>query len=178
MIEQGRLTTQPTHSIELYRALDGTLEAEIEGKRFERVRLSRSFAFSMPDSFISIDSHAGEKLILILNLNAISDGCRELAYQELNRARRITRVTHIESIERLEAEWVWKVQTDEGPTCIGMSRLEDNIHVITPNRRILTDDNGRRFDLADIQMMDTQSQYTWNMIKTLVEPERHTIFFE
>ncbi|BBH21824.1 hypothetical protein Back11_31690 [Paenibacillus baekrokdamisoli] len=152
-------------ALRLQRTSDGYLAAEVEGKRYERVRLDRMLSCLMPELFISLYACTGETIAFLRDIEAFCDESRELVRLELDRPNRIPRILQLRSMERLSAEWIWSVDTDEGNAFIVMDRLEDHIHAITSARWIITDNSGRRFDLSELEHMDHHSLQCWDNIQ-------------
>ncbi|RAP75298.1 DUF1854 domain-containing protein [Paenibacillus montanisoli] len=158
------LRQKTTGPIELYRSSDGTLMAEMEGKEYERVRLVRAFPHSFPDRFISVRSQLGEEIMLLRDLALLDDSSRYTANEELRRHYMVPNIQRITSIRKLATEWSWQVVTDCGRVTITMDDLHGNIHAINASRWILTDTEGRRYMLSNVEQMDAESRRWWEKV--------------
>ncbi len=56
------------------------------------------------------------------------------------------------------------MDTDYGKTTIVMDNFHENVHAIAPDRWVITDLEGRRFQLSELEQMDVGSRSCWNNI--------------
>ena len=150
--------------VRIYRSADRSLLAEKEGQQYERVKLVRTFPFSFPDQFISVRSGMGEEIVLLSDLTLLDEDSLRVAQEELCRHYMVPLIQRIESIRKHNVEWIWHVDTDYGKTTIVMDNLHENVHAIAPDRWVITDLEGRRFQLSELELMDVDSQCCWNNI--------------
>ncbi|WP_308638453.1 DUF1854 domain-containing protein [Paenibacillus silvisoli] len=158
------LKPKRTGPIVLYRATDGTLMAEKEGQAFERVKLVRAFPNSFPDRFISVRTEFGEEIYLLHDLTVLDESSQYTAKEELRRYYMVPTIQRITSIRKLTSEWSWQVDTDFGRVTIMMDNLHENIHEIGAGRWIITDTEGRRYMLSNVERMDAESRRWWKKV--------------
>lgn len=168
MMAQVCYFSETSSTPRLFRATSGSLDAEVEGKFYSGVRIGRMLSCLMPELFICLYAITGEMIVCVRNLEAFSVECRELVRLELDRPNRVPRILNLRSMERLNSIWIWNVVTDEGDALIVMDQLGENIHAITSSRWIITDNNGKRFDLTELEQMDYHSLQCWQDIQSLV----------
>lgn len=152
------------NDIRLFRTLDGILHLELDGKRFACVKLVRSFPYTMPDRFISVRSADGAEIVMIQDVNFLAEESLQIVREELQRTYMIPIVKQILSVRRRGAGWHWQVDTDYGPASLVMDNLHDNIHAVTDGRWMVTDNEGRRFELSDPDRMDARSRELWKKL--------------
>lgn len=150
--------------VRIFRSEDRSLLAEKEGRQYERVKLVRAFPFSFPDQFISVRCGMGEEIVLLGYLSELDEESLQVAQEELHRHYMVPRIQRIESIRKHNAEWIWHVDTEYGKVTIVMDNLHENVHAIAPGRWVITDLEGRRFELSELEQMDVSSRRCWNNI--------------
>ncbi|HEY2493132.1 MAG TPA: DUF1854 domain-containing protein [Paenibacillus sp.] len=140
------------HMVQLLRNTEGILEAQQDGKRYSHVKLIRKYPFTMPDQYISVRSLNDEEISLISDISILEEASRREAEQELRRYDIIPQIQRVISIKRGEKQWQWTVDTDYGRMMIRMNERFENLHPLSSSCWILTDIEGRRFTLTDIQI--------------------------
>lgn len=152
------------NEIRLFRSPDGILHAELEGERFARVKLVRSFPYTMPDKFISVRSAEGDEIAMIQDVNFLTEESIQIIREELHRTYMIPVVKQILSVIKRGSGWHWQVDTNYGPASLVMDNLHDNIQPVSVARWMVTDNEGRRFELSDPDRMDARSRELWKKL--------------
>lgn len=137
---------------------------DMNGLRYERVKLVRTYHNSLPDQYISVRSEEGEELMLISSLTKLDDISSQIVQEELKLLHLIPVIERISSIRRQQSIWTWNVQTDLGQTTFMTENAHDHIHSVAPCRWVITDLDGRRYLLADSENLDAASRNQWNRI--------------
>ncbi|QGG55293.1 DUF1854 domain-containing protein [Paenibacillus sp. FSL W8-1187] len=153
------------YEVMLYHSREGYLKAVLGGEPMGRVKLVRCFPYSLPDRLISVrTADTGKELLLLPSLDQLEEESRIAAVMELEREYTIPRIERIVSIRKKGPEWIWSVETDYGPSMLHMSILHEGIHSLADGRWIVTDDDGRRFELSNLDRMDQRSRDQWEKI--------------
>ncbi|WP_044878464.1 DUF1854 domain-containing protein [Paenibacillus sp. IHBB 10380] len=150
--------------IQLSRNFEGILEVEEEGKKYKGVKLIRTFPLTMPNQYISVRSEADEEITMIADLSLLEDESRREAEQELQRYYMIPTIEKIISLKRTGSEWLWVVDTSYGRTTFRMNEMHESLHPLSLVSWILSDIEGRRFIISDIQVLDGNSLKQWRKI--------------
>jgi hypothetical protein len=150
--------------IRLFRSPDGILHLELEGKCFDRVKLVRTFPYTMPDRFISVRSADGFEIAMLQDVNILSDESLQVVREEFCRTYMIPIVKQILSVKKRRNEWHLHVDTNYGPASLVMDNLHENILPVTDSRWMVTDNEGRRFELANPDQMDARSREYWKKL--------------
>ncbi|HTG71904.1 MAG TPA: DUF1854 domain-containing protein [Candidatus Udaeobacter sp.] len=158
------LSRTELNNIRLFRSPDGILHLELEGKNFHRVTLVRSFPYTMPDRFISVRSADGSEIAMIQDLNILEEESIQVVREELHRTYMIPIVRQILSVKKKGTEWHLSVDTNYGPAVLIMDNLHENIQPVTVSRWMITDNEGRRFELHDPDRMDAGSRELWKKL--------------
>jgi hypothetical protein len=128
------------------------------GAPVTNVSVFRAFPLSAPDRFLSIRNEKNEELGLLADPAPLDPAGRTLVEEELRRryvlpvVRRVIRLR--ERFEILECQ----VETDRGICQFSIRNLRENVLRPQPNRYILTDVDGNRFDIPDLRELPLASQ--------------------
>ncbi|MFE5317268.1 DUF1854 domain-containing protein [Paenibacillus sp. NPDC056579] len=153
-----------SHNVWLGRSPGGVLQAVIEGVEYPEVLLYRTYPFSKPTEYISVRNPKEEEIGIIRSLQELELASREEAERELNLRYLIPRITHIEKIQQKPALWIWKVETTLGPMTLALRNLHEHLQSPAPGRYLISDIEGRRCEIVDINAMDAHSRKQWNKI--------------
>ncbi|GAF08069.1 hypothetical protein JCM16418_2107 [Paenibacillus pini JCM 16418] len=77
----------------------------------------------------------------------------------------IPRISRIISIRRKKNQWIWIVNTTYGDVTFWMDHLHENVSEINECCFIVTDREGRRYEIPDIGTLDPHSRSEWNKVK-------------
>ncbi|MCL6445716.1 MAG: DUF1854 domain-containing protein [Alicyclobacillus sp.] len=139
----------------------GVLEGDIDGETYPHLSLVRAFPLSKADGYLAVLAHTGEdvkEVGMIRSLAALDDESRQAAERELQLRYVVPRITRIDQIRQEPAFWRWRVETDRGPVELIMRNIHEHVRSAGPGRLLITDVDGRRFELADIGRLDTRSR--------------------
>ncbi|MGM0884612.1 MAG: DUF1854 domain-containing protein [Bacillota bacterium] len=158
------LSRTELNEIRLFRSPDRILHVELEGKCYDRVTIVRCFPYTMPDRFISVRSADGGEIAMIQDLNILEEESFQVVREELHRTYMIPIVKQILSVKKRGTEWHLRVETNYGPAELVMDNLHENIQPVTDSRWMVTDNEGRRFELSDPDRMDARSREHWKKL--------------
>jgi len=122
------------------------------------VSVFRAFPLSAPDRFLSLRNEKNEELGLLADPTQLDSASRTIVEEELRRryvlpvVRRVVQMR--ERFEILEC----RVETDRGICQFSIRNLRENVLRPQPNRYILTDVDGNRFDIPDLRALPLASQ--------------------
>ncbi|MGO4546091.1 DUF1854 domain-containing protein [Paenibacillus sp. 2TAB23] len=158
------LSRSELSQIRLFRASDGSLRLEQEGKASARVTLIRSFPYTMPDRFISVRSAEGREIAMIKDVKHLAEDSFQAVREELDRNDMIPVITQILAVRKSGSGWLLRVDTNYGPAALVMENLHESIQFVTENRWMVTDNEGRRFKLSNPEKMDVRSREHWKKL--------------
>ncbi|TYP76822.1 DUF1854 domain-containing protein [Paenibacillus methanolicus] len=142
----------------LSRGEGGVLQGVVDGKPYDELIVHRTFPFRHPSAYISIRTTKDEELGIVRDIRELhSESAAELR-KELQFRYFIPQVIRIDSIQRKSDLWLWKLQTDLGPTRLAMRNLHEHIQYPGGNRAILIDINGKRCEISDWRTLDSHSR--------------------
>ncbi|WP_339204198.1 DUF1854 domain-containing protein [Paenibacillus sp. FSL K6-3182] len=158
------LSRSELSQIRLFRSSEGILHLEQEGKGFARVTLIRSFPYTMPDRFISVRSAEGREIAMIQDVKLLTEDSFQAVREELDRNYMIPVIKQILTVRKRGSKWYLQVDTNYGPAALVMDNLHENIQPVTESRWMVTDNEGRRFELSDPEQMDARSREYWKKL--------------
>jgi hypothetical protein len=121
------------------------------------VRLRRAFPWSSPRRFISIRSSEGKELLLIEDVNQLSEQQRKLIERWLESYSFIPRITRIEQVDMRFGYQQWRVETDRGPAEFRVQERED-VRFMPDGRFSVKDADGNVYELASLDKLDEASR--------------------
>jgi hypothetical protein len=148
----------------LGRSPGGVLQAAIDGVDYPEVTLYRAYPFSKPSEYISVRTSDGDELGIIRSLEGLDQASRQEAERELNLRYLIPRITYIEKITSNPALWIWNVDTTLGRMTLALRNLHEHLQSPAPGRYLITDIEGRRCEIHDLNALDAHSRSQWNKI--------------
>ncbi len=131
---------------------DGT-----ETREYNRVFLHRAFPFENPDEYISVVDKNGAEVALIRNISDISEFDKNFVIEELKRKYYTPVIKKIISMKERYGFSYWKVETETGVRSFTMQDVYRNVHKVDLNHVFLTDVDGNRYDIEDVESLDKKS---------------------
>jgi hypothetical protein len=142
----------------------GVLSLHTGSADYAEVLLFRAFPLSMQDRFISVRTPKGDEIGMIADVSELEEASRMEVLQELQLRYMIPRVTRIDKIKQLPGMWVWNLQTTLGPIKLSMRNLHEHVQSVGRGRLLLSDLDGNRCEIADIDALDAGSRKQLNRI--------------
>ncbi len=122
------------------------------------VSVYRAFPLSDPERFFSIRTEKNEEVGLVTEPSQLDPASRVIAMDEIRRRYVLPVVQRViwlrERFEILECQ----VETDRGLCHFSIRNLRESLLRPQPNRYILTDVDGNRFDIPDLRALPLASQ--------------------
>jgi hypothetical protein len=132
-------------------------EGLTEEKEYDRVFLHRAFPFEDKFEYISVDDKDGKEIALIKSLEDLNENQRKYITDELDRKYYLPTIIKILSMKERFGFSYWKVLTDTGERTFTMQDTYRSIHKIDTVHIFLTDVDGNRYDIPDIEALDHKS---------------------
>ena len=131
---------------------DGT-----ETREYNRVFLHRAFPFENPDEYISIVDKNAAEIAIIRDITDVGESEREYIRSELDRKYYTPKIKKILSMKERFGFSYWKVETDSGEKNFTMQDTYRGIIKLDMGRVFLTDVDGNRYDIPDVEALDRLS---------------------
>ncbi len=157
--------SKPLQDVNRRRALDGVeLVPQARGELLLRangeariVRPVRCFPLTEPLTWVSLIDALGREIITIESLAEIEDARREVIEDALRGREFLPVVTGINRISVESAHSEWHVSTNRGETQFTLGH-DDHVRALSKVRFVITDSNGMRYLVKDINRLDSKSR--------------------
>lgn len=129
-----------------------------DDRSYLRVSVLRAFPLSEPDRFLSVRDGANKEIGLVVEPAALSPDNRALVAADLRRRYVIPVVTLIQAAKERFGTVDWTMETDRGVVRFTTRNLRENVQRPSPERLILNDVDGNRYDIRDVDALPRDSQ--------------------
>jgi hypothetical protein len=129
-----------------------------DDRSYLRVSVLRAFPLSEPDRFLSVRDGANNEIGLIVDATALPTDSRALVDAELERRYVIPSVTLIRSAKERFGTVDWTMESDRGLCRFTTRNLRENVQRPSPERLILNDVDGNRYDIRNVDALPRESQ--------------------
>lgn len=135
------------------------LRLTIEDDRsYLRVAVLRAFPLSEPNRYFSVRDGAGNEVGLIADPEELTPESRALVDADLQRRYLVPVVTLIRSAKERFGTVDWTMETDRGVCKFTTRNLRENVQRPSPERLIINDVDGNRYDIRNIDSLPRESQ--------------------
>jgi len=135
------------------------LRLTIEDDRsYLRVTVLRAFPLSEPNRYLSVRDDAGKEVGLIVDAAALTPESQALVLADLERRYVVPAVTLIRSARERFGTVDWTMETDRGVCRFTTRNLRENVQRPSPERLILNDVDGNRYDIRNVDALPRESQ--------------------
>jgi hypothetical protein len=145
-------------AVSLSRSKGGVLCGVIDGKSYAELAVYRAFPFSYPDRYISIRTVEGDERGMVGAIAELDPESAEELGRELELRYFLPRVERIERVDFRSDLWLWDLHTHLGPTRLVMRNLHEHLHYAGDGRIVLSDQSGKRCEIADWRRLDAHSR--------------------
>lgn len=149
----------PPEKVRLFRDPNGNLRLTLEGDRsYLQVKVARAFPLSDPNNWICYADGKDRQIVIVANPRRLDPETRLLTEEELRRRYFVPTVTRVLEIRQAFGVAHWKVETDRGPRRFVIRNLRESVQELEDGRRLVTDAEGNRFLLPDLDTLDPASR--------------------
>ena len=139
-------------TVRLFRtdSTESKVRLTLEGERsWIEVRIARAFPFSDPDHYIGLRDGDDKDIGLLIDLRDIDACSRKIIEEELARRYFTPKIKRVLAVREEFRIVSWEVETDHGVHKFVVHNLRDNSYPIGPNRLMLVDTDGNRYEFPD-----------------------------
>lgn len=130
----------------------------IAGDRsWREVRIARAFPVSQPDRYIGLRDGDDKDIGILTDLQGMDDESRRIIDEELERRYFTPKVEQVLSVKEEFGVVTWEVETDRGRRRFLVRNLRDNAFPLGPNRLMMTDTDGNRYEFPDVQTVGAKA---------------------
>ncbi len=135
------------------------LRMTVEGDRSHlHVAVICAFPLSDPTRFLSVRDDEGKEIGVIADPGLLGEEDRALVAAELERRYFAPAVQRLVSAKERFGTVDWVAKTERGERRFTTQNLRENLTRPAPGRLILTDVDGNRYDIRDVEALDAESQ--------------------
>ena len=145
-------------AIRLERREDQPPTMSIAGDIFFNVKIRQAFPLSMEGRFITFFDQEDEYLGLIADPSSCDEGTCRVIQDEIDWRYFRPRITRIVEMETRGGTSLFSVETDRGEVKIPMRDLREGMLELSPGRILITDENGNRYEIPDLDRLDRRSR--------------------
>jgi hypothetical protein len=153
---QYDLQVYSPQDIRLFRSSpgDASIRMTVNNERsWYNVRVSRAFPFSDPDGYIGFRDGNDAEIGMIENAKGLDAESRAVLETELERRYFTPKVTAVSRADEIHGLVTFSVTTDRGDKKIVIRNLRDHAFQLGPNRLMLVDIDGNRYELPDVRSL-------------------------
>src|SRR5262245_20362932 len=118
----------------------------------------RAFPLSDTQRYVSVRDAANNGVGLIADIRELDADSRRLVMEELERRYIVPIVRRVLAVKERFGTVDWTVETDRGIRSFTTRNLRESVVQPSPNRYIITDVDGTRYDVRDLAALDGASQ--------------------
>lgn len=153
----------PAH-VTLFRTGGSTVHATITDpqigaeRSYRIVRIARAFPLSKPFEYIGLRNGDDKDIGMLQTLAGMEPESRRIVDEELNRRYFVPKVLRVIHLKEEFGNFAWNVETDKGPRTFVVPNMRESAIEVSPNRVLVTDKDGVRYEFPDISRLDAKSQ--------------------
>ena len=133
---------------------DSLVRLTLTGDRSWRdVRVACAFPFSNPSNYIGLRDSDDKDIGMLTTLNGLDVQSQAIIEDELERRYFTPKVQRVLTVEEQFGVVTWEVETNRGIRRFLVRNLRDNAFPLGPNRVMMTDTDGNRFEFPDVRSL-------------------------
>lgn len=136
----------------------GSARLEIVGEIcYPRVVVRRLFPLSDPEHYWSLWVGDEEEIGVLRDPQEFDEETRRVLSEELEKRYLMPVIRRIRKVRERFGVHEWTVETSHGGFTFSVRGLHDNLKQIPPNRILVTDVRGNRYDIPSVDALDAHS---------------------
>jgi hypothetical protein len=128
-----------------------------DGQQHVGVEPVRCFPMSDPTSAIAFLDADGREVVTVTDMSQLNDAARRTLETELTSRDFVPVIQKIISTTNPSPPCQWSVMTDRGTTQFQLES-EDDIRKLSPDRVVIADSNGVRYEIRNVRDLDAHSK--------------------
>lgn len=129
-----------------------------EDRSYLDIAVLRVFPLSDPDRYLSLRDGEGKEIGVLADPAVLDEEALRMLDRALERRYFIPVVRRVVSAKERFGIVDWQMETDRGVRRFSTQNLRENLTRPAPGRLILSDIDGNRYDVRDIDALDRTSQ--------------------
>jgi len=133
------------------------LHLSVDGKEFADLHARRAFPLSKTVDYVSLLDEKDKEVALLAHPHKLDKVSRAALEKALDRMYYVARILRVDEIKETMGVTHWQVQTDRGYAAFEVVDLH-HVRKLPDGRYLIADADGNRFEIEDIQRLDSRSQ--------------------
>jgi hypothetical protein len=130
----------------------------VDGQANDKVRPRRVFPISGRADYVSFLDEMDKEVCLLACPHRLDKESRKALEHALARTYYAPKILRVDSITEMMGVSTWQVQTDHGYASFEIVDRHHHIRSLPLGRYVLTDADGNRFEIEDLNALDVKSQ--------------------
>lgn len=134
------------------------LHVSLDGETHSNVRAVRAFPISGKADYVSFLDEKNHEVVLLAHPHRLDRDSRCALEQALEKMYYVAAITRVDSITETMGVSKWEVDTDRGYAVFEVVDRRQHIRRLPHGRYMITDADGNRFEIEDLEQLDRRSQ--------------------
>jgi len=148
-----------SHQIQI-RKMGDEMTLSLADRSYFNVEARRAFPLTRKNNFITFFDLNEKEIGMIQDVRQLPVEMRDLLESELEKRYFTARIRKVRGMKEEFGLFHLVVDTDKGPRDFFLRNLRDNVLRLPPQRIILTDIHGNRFEIRNVSRLDAKSLAT------------------
>ena len=158
MLSNGDMTFFDPGAIHLERAVHSPPSLTVAGETYDQVRIHRAFPLSDENRYIAFFDENETYIGMVEDLNGVEGESRKIIEEELSWRYFTPEILRLERAENSAGRTIIEGETDRGRMSITFRGIRENVVEIAPDRYMITDEHGNRYEIRDLEKLDRRSR--------------------
>ena len=134
------------------------LHVSRDEEEHHNVRVRRVFPLSGKADYVSFVGSDGKEVVLLAHPHKLDEESRRCVEEALERMYYVARIQRVDEVTETMGVSHWKVRTDRGYASFEVADRQAHIRILPRGRFLITDVDGNRFEIEDVNRLDARSQ--------------------
>ncbi len=144
--------------VHLERRDDQPPTLSIAGDLFIGVKIRQAFPLSQESRYVTFFDQEDEYLGIVADPSSCDESTFRIIRDEIEWRYFRPRITRVVEMEGRGGTSLFSVETDRGEVKIPMRDLREGMTELSPGRILITDENGNRYEIPDLDLLDRRSR--------------------
>lgn len=144
--------------MEFYKSKNGFVGLKYDGNEYKRIVLSRTMPYTNPESYICIADMDMKEIGILEKVSDLSKDQADIVREELSKRYFNPIITEVESAKMKMGYVYFDVILTTGKKVFTVKDFSRNIRQLDSNRLVITDVDGNRYLIENLEALDVKSQ--------------------
>ena len=138
---------------------NGFLVLSIDGENKGRVKLIRTYPYTLTDEYICVHDLEDKEIGIIRNLNDLDDASRENAQKELSNRYYCPTVSTVKKVRERMGNFYFETVIDNNPKNFTVRDITKNLRFASENTLLIFDMDGNRYIIPDFDKIEEKINF-------------------